>query len=114
MKNRFKRHKRIRQKVHGTDVKPRLAVFRSNKNIQVQLIDDNAEKTIIGMSTNTLKKTKLTKTQEAMELGKELGKKILDLEKGKYKTIVFDRGGYKYHGRVKALADGLRESGLSF
>lgn len=112
--NRFKRHKRIRKNVNGTESRPRLAVFRSNKNIQVQLIDDISHKTLLGMSSANLEKTKGTKSEVSKALGIEFGKKVLELEKGKYKTIVFDRGGYRYHGRVKALAEGLRESGLKF
>ncbi len=114
MSNRIKRHKRIRSKVNGTSEKPRLAVFRSNKNLQAQLIDDTAAKTLIGMSTIKLLDSKKTKSDEARDLGNKLGKAILELENGKYKKIVFDRGGYRYHGRVRALAESLREAGLEF
>lgn len=112
--NRYKRHKRIRGKVHGTDARPRLAVFRSNKNIQIQLIDDEKRITLLGMSTNAIEDKKVTKTERAKKLGQVFGKKVLELENGKYKAIVFDRGGYRYHGRVRAVAEGLREGGLSF
>jgi large subunit ribosomal protein L18 len=112
--NRFKRHKRIRNKVNGTESRPRLAVFRSNKNLQVQLINDIECVTLVGMSSANLKEAKGTKTETSKKLGIEFGKKVLGLEKGKYKSIVFDRGGYRYHGRVKAFAEGLRESGLQF
>jgi large subunit ribosomal protein L18 len=112
--NRYKRHKRIRNKISGTEGQPRIAVFRSNKNIQVQLINDDAHKTLLGMSSAADKDAKGTKTEKAKVLGIEFGKKVASLEGGKYKKVAFDRGGYKYHGRVKALADGLRESGLEF
>jgi len=111
---RFQRHRRVRGKVHGTDARPRLAVFRSNKNIQIQLIDDVNHVTILGMSTKHVEDAKATKSAKAKSLGAMFGKKVQELEKGKYKAIVFDRGGYRYHGRVKAVAEGLRESGLSF
>jgi large subunit ribosomal protein L18 len=112
--NRFKRHKRIRGKVHGTEARPRLAVFRSNKNIQIQLIDDEKRVTLLGMTTKHVDDAKATKSDKARKLGVMFGKKVLELENGKYSAIVFDRGGYRYHGRVKAVAEGLRESGLSF
>lgn len=112
--NRIKRHKRIRKRIFGTDERPRMSVFRSSKNIQAQLIDDERRVTILGMSTVMFTGEKGTKSEKARKLGIYMGKKILELENGKYKKIVFDRGGYKYHGRVKAFAEGLRESGLEF
>ncbi len=112
--SREKRHKRVRGKVHGTSQRPRLSVFRSNKNLQIQLVDDITKITILGMSTKVVADKKTTKTEESKKLGLEFGKKVSELENGKYKAIVFDRGGYRYHGRVKAVAEGLRESGLSF
>ena len=111
MNNRVKRHKRIRKKISGTALIPRMAVFRSNKNIEAQLIDDESNKTLIGLNTSSIE-GKLNKTEKARSLGKNLGVQILD--KVKVEKIVFDRGGYKYHGRVKALAEGLRESGIQF
>ncbi len=107
---REKCHKRIRAKISGTKEQPRLSVFRSNKHIFLQLIDDNSGKTLV--SANDLKtKKKATKTEIAKEVGKELAK----LAKAKkIKKVVFDRGGYKYHGRVKASAEGAREGGLNF
>jgi large subunit ribosomal protein L18 len=114
MKSRIKRHKRIRKTVIGTESKPRLAVFRSSKNLQAQLVNDEEGKTLIGMSTVKLLDSKKTKVEEAKELGAALAKSILALENGKYKKIVFDRGGFKYHGRIQALADSLREGGLEF
>lgn len=106
---RAARHARIRKVVKGTAARPRLAIFRSLSDIYAQLVDDDARKTILGSSS--LKVKKGTKTEQAKEVGTEIAK--LASEKG-IKEIVFDRGGYKYHGRVKALADGAREGGLKF
>jgi large subunit ribosomal protein L18 len=104
------RHKRIRAKISGAKERPRLSVFRSNKHIFLQLIDDSAGKTLVSASDLKMKK-KGTKTEIAKEVGKELAK----LAKAKkIKKVVFDRGGYKYHGRVKASAEGAREGGLEF
>jgi large subunit ribosomal protein L18 len=110
--NRVKRHKRIRKSITGTANKPRVAVFRSNKHIQVQLIDDVAHKTLYGMSTESLDAKKANKVDQARELGVKFGELLS--KDGKVTTVVFDRGGYKYHGRVKALAESLREKGLKF
>jgi len=108
--SRLIRHKRIRAKAMGTKEKPRLSVFRSNKHIFLQLIDDKAGKTLVSASDEKNKK-KSTKT----ELAKEAGKKLAEAAKEKkIKKVVFDRGGYKYHGRVKAAAEGAREGGLQF
>jgi large subunit ribosomal protein L18 len=109
--NRTKRHLRIRKKISGSLEKPRVAVYRSNKYIQVHLIDDESHKVICGMTTKTLELKKATKTDEAKELGVKFAALVL---KNGTPNVVFDRGGYKYHGRVKALADSLRESGLKF
>jgi len=106
---RIKRQKRIRSRVSGTSTTPRLRVFRSNKYIYAQLIDDVASKTILG--TSDTKSTKGTKTDRAKTVGLEIGKQALGK---KITKVVFDRAGYKYHGRVKALADGAREGGLIF
>lgn len=104
------RHSRIRARIAGTKNKPRLSVFRSNKHIFLQLIDDNAKKTLV--SASDLKtKIKGTKT----EIARKVGKKLAESAKlKKIKNVVFDRGGYKYHGRVKAAAEGSREGGLQF
>jgi large subunit ribosomal protein L18 len=104
------RHRRIRARITGTKNRPRLSVFRSNKHIFLQLIDDNAKKTLI--SASDLKtKIKGTKT----EIARKVGKKLAESAKlKKIKNVVFDRGGYKYHGRVKAAAEGVREGGLQF
>ncbi|MFW5720421.1 MAG: 50S ribosomal protein L18 [Candidatus Dojkabacteria bacterium] len=111
---RTKRHLRIRKKVSGTLKRPRVSVYRSNKSLQVQLIDDEGNRTLAGMSTKSLKNTEGTKTEKARALGKAFAEEIKKLEKGKYTKVVFDRGGYRFHGRVKALADSLREHGIEF
>lgn len=104
---------RTRSKVQGTKEMPRLSVFRSNKYMYAQLIDDNAGKTMIGVSEKQLenKKEKAVKTERAKELGVLLAKKATAL---KVKKVVFDRGSYEYKGRVKSIADGAREGGLQF
>jgi len=103
---RKRRHKRVRAKISGTIKIPRLCLFKSNQYIYAQLIDDENGKTLIVVSDLKEKKPKT-----AFEIGKMLADKAL---KKKIKKIVFDRGGYKYHGRVKALAEGAREGGLKF
>jgi large subunit ribosomal protein L18 len=109
---RERRHRRIRGKVAGTAVRPRLAVFRSNKGIFAQLVDDENGKTIAGASWLGLPKSfKGTKTEQAEAVGKAIAAAA---KKAGIDAVVFDRGGYLYHGRVKALADGAREGGLEF
>jgi large subunit ribosomal protein L18 len=109
---RERRHRRVRGKVRGTAERPRLAVFRSNKGISAQLVDDDAARTLAAASWLNLKKSfKGTKTEQAAEVGKLLA---ANATKAAIETVVFDRGGYLYHGRVKALADGAREGGLKF
>ena len=116
---RYRRHKRVRAKVFGSLQVPRLCVFRSNKHIYAQLIDDEEAKTILSASDLELgvvkdkkSKDKLAgKSARAFEVGKLIAKKALEV---KVKRVVFDRNGYKYHGRVKALAEGARQGGLSF
>ena len=109
---RERRHRRIRGKVAGTAERPRLAVFRSNKGIFAQLVDDGNGKTIAGASWLGLPKSfKGTKTEQAAAVGKALA---ADARKAGVETCIFDRAGYLYHGRVKALADGAREGGLEF
>lgn len=105
------RHKRIRAKIKGTKSRPRLFVFRSAKHIYCQLIDDEKGRTILAASDFELKKGKRKKVEIAKEVGKLIAKKAKKL---KIEKVVFDRGGYKYHGRVKALAEGAREGGLKF
>jgi large subunit ribosomal protein L18 len=107
---REKIKKSIRAKLSGTSSKPRLTVFRSNDNIYAQIIDDSKGHTIISHSTKKIS-TKGTKTEMSKIAGKELAEKALA---GGINQIVFDRNGYLYHGRVKALAEGAREGGLSF
>ena len=106
---RARRHRRIRGKVSGTAERPRLAVYRSNKGISAQLIDDLEGRTLAAASWINLKNAKGNKTDQASEVGKLLAAnaKTAGLDK-----CVFDRGGYLYHGRVKALAEGAREGGL--
>jgi large subunit ribosomal protein L18 len=108
---RARRHRRIRGKVSGTAERPRLAVYRSNKGISAQLIDDLEGKTLAAASWINLKNAKGNKSDQASEVGKLLAAnaKTAGLDK-----CVFDRGGYLYHGRVKALAEGAREGGLEF
>ena len=109
---RQRRHRRVRGKITGTAERPRLSVFRSNTGIYAQLIDDNAAKTLASASWLQLKKGfKGNKTEQAAEVGKLLA---ANAKKAGFQTCVFDRGGYLYHGRVKALADGAREGGLKF
>ena len=131
--NRLRRHKRVRAKISGTAKVPRLCVFRSSKHIYAQLIDDEKRKTIVSASDLDIKKVKSPKLKVkspasakasagkqktlagriaiAYKVGKILAEKALPK---KITKVVFDRGGYKYHGRIKALADGAREKGLKF
>jgi len=104
---------RIRKTVSGTPERPRLAVFRSNKEIYAQIIDDVNGKTLIATSSRDkdINTTKTTKTETAKLVGKAIAEKAL---KAGIQTISFDRGGYLYHGRVKSLAEGAREGGLKF
>lgn len=114
-KNRQKRHYKMRNKIQGTPERPRLNVFRSASNIFAQLIDDINGVTIVSASSIDKgikeKVNGLNKTETAKIVGQEIAKVAID--KG-FETVVFDRGGYLYHGRVKSLADGARESGLKF
>ncbi len=132
-KKQYRRHRRVRAKISGTSEVPRLSVFRSNKHIYVQLIDDERGQTFVAASDKEinpkpktqnsklkLKTQNLREKKENVRTGKvmvayEVGKLIAEraLEKN-IKKVVFDRGGYKYHGRVKAVADGAREGGLEF
>ena len=105
------RHRRIRKNVSGTHLKPRLRIFRSIHHIYVQVIDDLRGYTIASAATVDKKVLGKTKLLKANAIGKVIANKVL--EQG-IKAVVFDRGGYKYHGRVKALADGAREGGLLF
>ena len=114
VKARRRRIASIRKKIKGTPDRPRLAVYRSLSNIYAQIIDDTEGKTLLAMSTlsnNIEFDENMKKTQKSFKVGYELGK--LALEKG-ISTVNFDRGGFLYHGRVKALADGARKAGLKF
>lgn len=112
---RKRRHIRVRKKLAGTSARPRLNVFRSLNQIYAQVIDDSTGQTIVSVSTLDSKvKTKVkkqTKTEQAKLVGKEIAQRAT---KAGIKAVIFDRGGYKYHGRVKALADAAREAGLEF
>ena len=110
LSSRKKIQMRIRNKISGTPQKPRLNVYRSNKAIYCQLIDDVAGVTIASASSNEVDKTG-TKIEVSRRVGNLIGNKIKDLG---IASIVFDRGGYLYHGRVKSLAEGARESGVNF
>ena len=111
-KARERRHKRVRGKVVGSAERPRLVVFRSNRGIEAQLVDDLEGKTLAAASWLHLKKSfKGSKSEQAAEVGKLLA---ANAKKANLETVVFDRGGYLYHGRVKALADAAREGGLKF
>ena len=108
---RQRRHRRVRGKVAGTAERPRLVVTRSNRGILAQLVDDANGRTLASASWLQVKSFKGNKTAQAGEVGKLLAQKAKD---AKIQSAVFDRGGYLYHGRVKALADAAREGGLKF
>ena len=112
---RKNRHKRVRQKIYGTPERPRLNVYRSNNHIYAQIIDDTVGQTLVSASTLDKElKEKLSSThdKEAAKLvGELVGKRALDRD---IVEVVFDRGGYIYHGRIKELAEGAREAGLKF
>jgi large subunit ribosomal protein L18 len=108
---RLRRRRRVRAKVRGTAERPRLSVFRSNKGIQAQVIDDVAGHTLAAVSWTEAE----LKSLGTMEQAKKAGELLAERAKAAgVETVVFDRGGYRFHGRVKALADGARESGLTF
>jgi large subunit ribosomal protein L18 len=110
--SRARRHRRVRGKVAGTAERPRLAVFRSNRGITAQLVDDQTGRTVASASWMGLPKSfKGDKSAQAAEVGKLLA---ANAKSAGVEAVVFDRGGYLYHGRVKALADGAREGGLQF
>ena len=109
---RVRRHERVRTKISGTAERPRLCVFRSNKNIAVQVIDDVAGNTLVAASTLDKEiKTKASNIEAAKEVGELIAKRAI---KAGIKNVVFDRGGYIYHGKIKALAEAAREAGLEF
>lgn len=106
---KVRRATRIRKKIQFVASRPRLTVFRSNVNIYAQIIDDNKATTLVSASSKEIKGTK--KTEQAIAVGKLIAQKA---GSAKIKTVVFDKGSYRFHGRVKALADGAREGGLIF
>lgn len=112
---RERRHRRVRKKVTGTQERPRLVIFRSLKNIEAQLVDDVRGVTLLGVSTLATEReqdgTPLSKTERGRLAGKLIAEKAKEAGVTK---VVFDRGGYLYHGRVKAFAEGAREGGLEF
>ena len=108
---KLSRQIRVRAKIKGTSAKPRLSVFRSNQHVFAQVIDDQKHTTIVGVSENQIELKNLKKSDVAKELGKLVAKKAIAK---KVSEVIFDRGSYKYHGRVKAVAEGAREGGLKF
>ncbi len=108
---RLKRRRRVRAKVSGTPERPRIAVFRSNRGVSAQLIDDVAGRTLASVNWTEGDVKGLAKMEQAKQVGKLLAERA---KAAGVETAVFDRGGYQYHGRVKALAEGAREAGLAF
>ena len=106
---RYRRHLRVRKKVAGTSDRPRLVIFRSLKHITAQIVDDTTGRTLMTVSSTGIDSGK--KTEKSAEVGKRIAARAKDAGITK---VVFDRAGYKYHGRVKAVADGAREGGLEF
>ena len=115
LKGREIRHRRIRKKISGTNTRPRLAVFRSARHIYVQAIDDNAGSTLAASSTlaiqKSLKKIYTGNKEAAKAVGTDVANKLMEKS---ISSVVFDRGGFIFHGRVQALAEGAREAGLKF
>ena len=109
--SRVRRHARVRAKISGTAEAPRLCLYRSNKNIEAQIIDDVKGVTLVASSSMSLKLANGSNIEAASAVGKDIAEKALAK---KIKTVVFDRSGYIYHGRVKALAEAARETGLKF
>lgn len=110
--SRSRRQRRVRAKVKGTAERPRICVFRSLNNISVQVIDDDKQVTLVSASTLDKEvKTKASNVEAAKEVGALIAKRALEKD---IKTVVFDRNGYLYHGKVKALAEAAREAGLEF
>jgi large subunit ribosomal protein L18 len=108
---RLKRRRRVRSKVHGTAERPRISVFRSNRGVFAQLIDDDAGRTIAAVQWTEADLRSLKPMEQATEAGKLLASRA---KAAGIESVVFDRGGYQYHGRVQALAEGAREGGLTF
>ena len=108
---RLKRRRRVRAKVHGTAERPRISVFRSNRGIFAQLVDDDAGRTLASVSWTEAELRSLARMEQAHRAGQLLAERA---KAAGIEAAVFDRGGYQYHGRVKALAEGAREGGLAF
>jgi large subunit ribosomal protein L18 len=108
---RLRRRRRVRAKIRGTEDRPRLSVFRSNKGVQAQVIDDVAGHTLAAVSWTEADLKSLGSMEQAKRAGELLAERA---KSAGVETVIFDRGGYRYHGRVKALAEGAREKGLSF
>jgi|SRR5574344_490016 ribosomal protein L18, bacterial type len=108
---RVRKHERVREKISGTSDKPRLSVYRSNKNISVQVIDDVKGVTLASSSSEQLKLKNGNNVDGAAQVGEDIAKKCLAK---KIECVVFDRGGYLYHGRIQALAEAARKAGLKF
>jgi large subunit ribosomal protein L18 len=108
---RLRRHNRVRRKVDGTSARPRLSVFRSSAHIYAQIIDDVTKRTLVAVSSHSEGVAQGTKSVEAHSVGQLIAAKA---KAAGINQVVFDRGGFKYHGRVQALADGAREGGLEF
>jgi large subunit ribosomal protein L18 len=108
---RLRRRRRVRAKITGTAERPRLSVFRSNRGIQVQLVDDTAGRTLTAVNWTEQDLRGLQSMEQAKRVGELIAQRA---KEAGVESVVFDRGGYRYHGRVKALAEGAREGGLSF
>jgi large subunit ribosomal protein L18 len=108
---RLRRRRRVRAKVQGTTDRPRLSVFRSNRGLFAQLIDDDSGRTVAAVAWTEAEFRDLPRAEQAGKVGEALAKRA---KEAGVETCVFDRGGYQFHGRVKALAEGAREGGLSF
>ncbi len=111
LKGRERRHKRVRKKIIGTPERPRLCVFRSNRHIYAQIIDDTKGRVLCGVSSVKKPELKGNKTAIAAQVGRMIAQ--IALRRG-IEAVSFDRAGYRYHGRIKALAEGAREAGLKF
>ena len=109
--SRVRRHARVRAKISGTAACPRLCVYRSNKNIEAQIIDDDKKVTLVASSSMALKLQNGSNIDAAAKVGADIAQKA---QAKKIKKVVFDRSGYIYHGRIKALAEAAREAGLEF
>lgn len=113
--NRIARHARIRRKIAGTPERPRLSIFRSLNHLEAQLVDDTIQQTLVSLSTRDKEFASKAKHRGNVKSASELGQAFAaKAKKGGFSAVVFDRGGYQFHGRVKAFADAAREAGLKF